>query len=91
MPEEKLEYSIQEVAEKLGIPIQKLRRWDAQGVLVARRTEGGHRRYPKDMVDGLAASVPGQAASQDDGLEQARKGLRERRRLVHLLRERGTR
>jgi hypothetical protein len=40
MPEEKLEYSIQEVAEKLGIPIQKLRRWDAQGVLVARQPAG---------------------------------------------------
>jgi diguanylate cyclase (GGDEF)-like protein/PAS domain S-box-containing protein/excisionase family DNA binding protein len=91
MPEEKLEYSIQEVAEKLGIPIQKLRRWDAQGVLVARRTEGGHRRYPKDMVDGLVASLPGQTEMQDDGLAQARKGLRERRRLVQLLREAETR
>jgi diguanylate cyclase (GGDEF)-like protein/PAS domain S-box-containing protein/excisionase family DNA binding protein len=91
MPKEKLEYSIQEVAEKLGIPIQKLRRWDAQGVLVARRTEGGHRRYPRDMVDGLAESLPGQMESQDDGLEQARKQLRERRRLVQLLRETETR
>jgi PAS domain S-box-containing protein/excisionase family DNA binding protein len=91
MPEEKLEYSIQEVAEKLGIPIQKLRRWDAQGVLVARRTEGGHRRYPKDMVDGLAASLPGQSDAHDDELGQAREALRERRRLVQLLRETETR
>ena len=87
MPEEKLDYSIQEVAEKLGIPIQKLRRWDAQGVLVARRTEGGHRRYPRDTVDGLAASLPARIEAPDDGLAQAREGLRERRRLVQLLRE----
>ena len=59
MREEKLEYSIQEVSEKLGIPVQKLRRWDAQGVLMARRTEGGHRRYTKEIVDGLAASTLG--------------------------------
>ncbi|MGH8661147.1 MAG: MerR family transcriptional regulator, partial [Burkholderiales bacterium] len=37
------EYSIQEVSEMLAIPIQKLRRWDEQGVLVASRTHGGHR------------------------------------------------
>ena len=42
-----MEYSIQQVSEMLGIPIQKLRRWDDQGVLTAVRTEGGHRRYPR--------------------------------------------
>ena len=40
-----MEYSIQQVSEMLGIPIQKLRRWDETGVLTAARTEGGHRRY----------------------------------------------
>ena len=35
------EYTIQEAAGKLGIAEQKLRRWDTQGVLVARRTDGG--------------------------------------------------
>ena len=28
------EYTIQEASAKLGVPVQKLRRWDAQGVLV---------------------------------------------------------
>ncbi len=51
------EYTIQEAAAKLGIAEQKLRRWDAQGVLVARRTVGGHRRYAREIVDGLAGSV----------------------------------
>src|SRR6266850_6671008 len=50
------EYTIQEAAARLGIPLQKLRRWDAQGVLVARRTDGGHRRYAREIIDGLAGS-----------------------------------
>ncbi len=51
------EYPIQEAAARLGIPVQKLRRWDAQGVLVARRTDGGHRRYGREIIDGLAGSA----------------------------------
>ncbi|MBK8015643.1 MAG: PAS domain S-box protein [Betaproteobacteria bacterium] len=88
MREEKLEYSIQEVAEKLGIPVQKLRRWDAQGVLVARRTDGGHRRYAKEIVDGLAASSLGSTMDRyNDELEHARKALQEKRRIIQLLLE----
>ena len=52
------EYTIQEAAAKLGIPVQKLRRWDAQGVLVARRTSGGHRRYAREIIDGLTGTAP---------------------------------
>src|SRR5438552_12975979 len=51
MAHELPEYSIQEAAAKLGIPVQKLRRWDVQGVLVARRTDGGHRRYACEIID----------------------------------------
>lgn len=92
MREEKLEYSIQEVSEKLGIPVQKLRRWDAQGVLVARRTDGGHRRYAKEIVDGLAASTLGGSLDRyNDELEHARKALQEKRRIIQLLVESETR
>ena len=56
MAQELPEYTIQEAAGRLGIPLQKLRRWDAQGVLVARRTDGGHRRYSREIIDGLAGS-----------------------------------
>jgi len=88
MAQDKLEYSIQEVAEKLGVPVQKLRRWDAQGVLLARRTEGGHRRYAKEIVDGLAASALGSTMDQYvDELEHARKSLQEKRRIIQLLLE----
>ena len=47
------EYTIQEAAAKLGIAEQKLRRWDTQGVLVARRTDGGHRRYACMYISGI--------------------------------------
>lgn len=83
-----LEYSIQDVAEKLGIPIQKLRRWDDQGVLVARRTEGGHRRYSKELVDRLIASSAGTLqASSNEELETVRRSLDEKRRIIRLLLE----
>jgi excisionase family DNA binding protein len=55
VPDEGVYYSIQEVSGKLGIPIQKLRRWDQDGVLKASRSNGGHRRYAKELIDRLAA------------------------------------
>jgi PAS domain-containing protein len=82
------EYSIQDVSEKLGIPIQKLRRWDDQGVLVARRTDGGHRRYSKELIDRLIVSSGGnlQAVSSEE-LETVKRSLDEKRRIIQLLLE----
>jgi len=82
------EYTIQEAAAKLGIAEQKLRRWDAQGVLVARRTEGGHRRYAREIVDGLAGSVSVAMHKHDDEtdeLARARQDIKEKRRIIQLL------
>ena len=92
------EYTIQEAAARLGIPVQKLRRWDAQGVLVARRTDGGHRRYTCEIIDGLAGSAvvvatekqdPGEPENGkvEDQLAAARRTLREKRRIIQLLLE----
>jgi diguanylate cyclase (GGDEF)-like protein/PAS domain S-box-containing protein len=82
------EYSIQEASAKLGVPVQKLRRWDTQGVLVARRTEGGHRRYSREIIDGLAGSVLVMPTDKyEDELATARKALREKRRIIQLLLE----
>jgi diguanylate cyclase (GGDEF)-like protein/PAS domain S-box-containing protein/excisionase family DNA binding protein len=92
------EYTIQEAAARLGIPLQKLRRWDAQGVLVARRTNGGHRRYSREIIDGLARSaVVTTSEKQDlfkpetgrveDQLAAARRTLKEKRRIIQLLLE----
>jgi diguanylate cyclase (GGDEF)-like protein/PAS domain S-box-containing protein len=82
------EYTIQDASAKLGVPVQKLRRWDTQGVLVARRTEGGHRRYSREIIDGLAGSALGTINDRyEDELATARKTLREKRRIIQLLLE----
>lgn len=82
------EYSIQEAAERLGIPIQKLRRWDEQGVLVAVRTQGGHRRYSKELIDRLAAStLSSDAEKTSQELATIKRSLAEKRRIIQLLLE----
>ena len=55
MPELEHSYAIEQTSRLLGISAQKLRRWDEQGIPGALRTEGGHRRYPKEVVDRLVA------------------------------------
>lgn len=82
------EYTIQEAAAKLGVAEQKLRRWDAQGVLVARRTDGGHRRYAREIVDGLAGHASAgfsASGSQSEELSRAHQDLKEKRRIIQLL------
>jgi diguanylate cyclase (GGDEF)-like protein/PAS domain S-box-containing protein/excisionase family DNA binding protein len=82
------EYSIQEASERLGIPIQKLRRWDEQGVLVALRTGGGHRRYSKELIDRLAESgIGGGAGNASEELATVKRALAEKRRIIQLLLE----
>ena len=87
MPASETEYSIQEVSALLGIPIQKLRRWDEQGVLVALRTSGGHRRYSKELIDRLAASgaLGGAAEKASQELATVKRALAEKRRIIQLL------
>ncbi|OGA24717.1 MAG: hypothetical protein A3I02_02090 [Betaproteobacteria bacterium RIFCSPLOWO2_02_FULL_67_26] len=80
-----MEYTIQQVSEMLGIPIQKLRRWDEQGVLVAGRTHGGHRRYSRELIDRLTGSGPATANDKDRELATIRKSLAEKRRIIQLL------
>lgn len=83
-----MEYSIQEASELLSIPIQKLRRWDEQGVLVALRTSGGHRRYSKDLIDRLAASgLGGTSDKTSQELATVKRALADKRRIIQLLLE----
>jgi len=80
------EYSIHEAAARLGVPVHRLRRWHQQGILVARRTEGGHRRYPRELIDSLAAA--GVAAISDTlsaELASVKQNLEDKRRVIHLL------
>lgn len=83
-----MEYSIQEASELLGIPIQKLRRWDDQGVLVALRTSGGHRRYSKELINRLA-TTPTSPGTEKPSQELAtiKRSLAEKRRIIQLLLE----
>ena len=87
------EYSIQEAAERLGLPIHTLRRWHEHGILIARRTEGGHRRYSRELIDTLAVagmgSLPGSnpSGSASDELAAAKRSLEDKRRVIQLLLE----
>ena len=86
MGDSMMHYSIQEVSERLGIPIQKLRRWDEQGVLIASRTDGGHRRYSRELIDRLVTSGLGSTADKTNAeLATIRKSLAEKRRVIQLL------
>ncbi|MFE6053664.1 MerR family transcriptional regulator [Kitasatospora sp. NPDC056446] len=42
---------IGELARRTGVSERSLRYYEQQGLLVARRTEGGHREYPEMAVD----------------------------------------
>ncbi len=86
MAKEDFEYSIQEVAHRLGVSIQKLRRWDDKGALVGRRTEGGHRRYPRDLIDSISPSdMEGGHVPRPDELENIKQSLEGKRRIIQLL------
>ncbi|MEV7360454.1 MerR family transcriptional regulator [Kitasatospora sp. NPDC088264] len=42
---------IGELARRTGVSERSLRYYEQQGLLVARRTDGGHREYPEPAVD----------------------------------------
>jgi excisionase family DNA binding protein len=52
-----------EVAALLGVARQTVHDYESQGRLTARRTPGGHRRYPVDQP-ALAAALAAQRADQ---------------------------
>lgn len=79
-------YTIEQTSQLLGISAQKLRRWDEQGILGAQRTEGGHRRYPREVVDRLVRANGGAFAEKTSReLASIKKTLAEKRRIIQLL------
>jgi len=79
-------YTIEQTAQLLGISPQKLRRWDEQGILGAQRTEGGHRRYPREVIDRLVLANGGAFAEKTSReLASIKKTLAEKRRIIQLL------
>lgn len=81
-------YTIEQTARLLGISAQKLRRWDEQGILGAQRTEGGHRRYPREVIDRLVQVNNGGFSDKTSReLASIKKTLAEKRRIIQLLLE----
>jgi len=82
-------YTIEQVSQLLGISAQKLRRWDEQGVLRAQRTEGGHRRYPRELIERLVQVNGDVFADKKASMELAsiKRTLAEKRRIIQLLLE----
>ncbi len=86
MSEQEHFYTTQQAALLLGVSARKLRRWDDQGILSTQRTEGGHRRYPREVIDGLIRAN-GSAISEKTSRELAsiKNTLAEKRRIIQLL------
>lgn len=79
-------YTIEQTSQVLGISAQKLRRWDEQGILGAQRTEGGHRRYPREVIDRLVQANGGAFAEKTSReLASIKRTLAEKRRIIQLL------
>jgi diguanylate cyclase (GGDEF)-like protein/PAS domain S-box-containing protein/excisionase family DNA binding protein len=82
------EYGIQQAADRLGLPVHTLRRWHESGILLARRTEGGHRRYPRELIDTLAqAGIGNLPSSTIQELAKVKRTLEDKRRMIQLLLE----
>lgn len=86
MSEHENSYTMEQASRLLGISAQKLRRWDEQGILGAQRTEGGHRRYPREVIDRLVLANGGAFAEKTSReLASIKKTLAEKRRIIQLL------
>jgi diguanylate cyclase (GGDEF)-like protein/PAS domain S-box-containing protein len=86
MSEHEHSYTMEQTSRLLGISAQKLRRWDEQGILGAQRTEGGHRRYPREVIDRLVQANGGAFAEKTSReLASVKKSLAEKRRIIQLL------
>ncbi len=86
MSDQEHSYTVEQTSQLLGISAQKLRRWDEQGILGAQRTAGGHRRYPKEVIDRLILANGGAIAEKTTReLASIKKTLAEKRRIIQLL------
>jgi len=63
-------YSTQETAERLGVSRRTVQIWVETGKLPAWKTDGGHRRIPKEAVDTLVSQ---QQQVQDGSLLHSRR------------------
>ncbi len=81
--EERL-YSIGKVAKMMGCSVATLRRWEKEGKIRSVRTPGGHRKFPKEVLDRLLGGEP----SWDHGSASAHSiSMAERRRFFRVTTE----
>jgi MerR family transcriptional regulator, heat shock protein HspR len=90
-------YSVTQVAEMLGVTQSVLRRWDREGLIRPRRTDGGQRRYSRREVgqlqriarlaeEGLAVAAIGRVLALQDRIDDLEGQLADARR--HLRQDR---
>jgi len=53
-----MKITIKEAAKELGVAIETVRRWEAEGKLKVERTAGGHRRYDISQLKGIRPRLP---------------------------------
>jgi fibronectin-binding autotransporter adhesin len=63
-------YTIQQVADILGVSTKTLRRWEEKGVVKAQRTIGNQRRYTQNQVDSLQKRLGKSSSAQEENLSQ---------------------
>src|SRR3989344_2913868 len=59
-------FSIQEVANILGVSTKTLRRWEERRILVPHRTPGNQRRYTQEHIDNFKRQRSGERIYQDE-------------------------
>ena len=73
----KMEYKIQEVSEKLGLPASTIRYWETEfaDIIKPKRTEGGQRRYSEQEIEQFS-QIKKLLHSRNRSIAQAKKVLK---------------
>jgi len=58
-------YTTYETAKLLGVSLRTVQLWAESGVIPCWKTQGGHRRIPREAVDNLRSATSGVAAHQE--------------------------
>ena len=78
---------ISEAAQRLGVTLITLRRWDALGKLKSVRTFGNHRRYRLDEIEALVNSVEVVQSSQKNAFIYCRVSTKKQQESGNLQRQ----
>jgi len=79
---------ISEAAQRLGVTMITLRRWDASGKLKSVRTLGNHRRYRLEEIEAIVNSVEVVQSAQKNAFIYCRVSTKKQQESGNLLRQR---